>query len=212
MLFRKTLIFALIATLALPIHGQEATAPAAPPAGEQAKPATPPEARPSPPLQIVVVEGEGAKNDIRTGTAVAPQVRVTDDGGKPVPGAEVVFQLPMGGPSGVFNGWVRSQTVRTDEDGLAAATGYTPNEVEGRFNIKVTATYGDSKGSAVIAQSNVKGTQGRSGNKKWWILAIAAGAGVGIGVAAAAGGDSVSSVSASPVVITSGPVTVGGPK
>ncbi len=204
MLFRKALVIALSGALALPVCAQQ-TPPGATP------PAAPAEAPPGT-LQITVLEGEGAKNDIRTGTAVAPRVRVTTEDGKPVAGAEVVFQLPMGGPSGVFSGWVRTQTVRTGEDGIAAATGYTPNEVEGRFNIRVVATYGNSKGSAVISQSNIRGAQGRSGSKKWWILAIAAGAGAGIAAAAAAAGDSGTAATPSLVTITSGPVTVGAPK
>jgi hypothetical protein len=159
----------------------------------------------------VVLEGEGAKNDLRSGTAIAPRVQVLDEGGKPVPGAEVVFALPMGGASGIFHGWVRTQTVRTTEDGVASVTDYVPNEIEGRFNIKVTAKAGTQQATAVIAQSNVREGSQKSSNKKWWILAAAAaGAGIGIGIAAA-NGDSTGTVS-SPIVISAGAVTVGGPK
>ena len=56
-------------------------------------------------LKIVVVQGEGAKNNLRTRSATQPVVEVRDDSDKPVAGAEVVFQLPPAGPGGVFNGW-----------------------------------------------------------------------------------------------------------
>jgi len=66
-----------------------------------------------------VVQGEGAENNLRTRNATQPVVEVRDDGDKPVPGAEVVFQLPPAGPGGVFNGWMRTQTARTGPEGRA---------------------------------------------------------------------------------------------
>jgi len=232
-LLNKLLIIPVITALTFPLPAQPPGTPAPAPAKEpaiQAPAATAVTPAPSPAVQqpgtpapaaakekpgklkIVVLEGEGAKNDIKAGVGVAPRVQVLDEAGKPVPNAEVVFQLPMTGASAVFNGWVRTQTVRTDEDGQAAATGYQPNDVPGRFNIKVTATAGNSKGTAIIAQSNVNARATRASKKKWWILgAVAAGAGVALGVAAARDTTSSSSPS-SPVVITSGPVTVGSPK
>src|SRR6185503_21069676 len=76
-------------------------------------------------LKIVVIEGEGAKNNIRQRLAAQPVVEVRDEADKPVPGAEVVFQLPAAGAGGVFNGWMRTQTVKTNAQGQAAATGFT---------------------------------------------------------------------------------------
>ena len=116
-------------------------------------------------LKIVVIEGEGAKNSIRSKFATAPVVEVQDAEAKPVPGAEVIFQLPAAGPGGVFNGWMRTQTARTGSDGRAAATGMTPNDQEGRFNIKVSASEGAKRGSAVIAQANVKNGERHTGEK-----------------------------------------------
>jgi hypothetical protein len=167
-------------------------------------------------LVITVVEGEGGKNSIRNRTAVAPVVEVKDAGGKPVPGAEVVFQLPAVGPSGAFNGWLKTQTVRADEQGRAAATGYTPNTEPGRFNLKVTATSGTNTGSAVISQVNTDNGSSVSsgGNRGWvkWVAIIGGAAAVG-GIAAAAGGDDDSPAQTRiPVGITAGAVTVGGPR
>ncbi len=171
-------------------------------------------------LQVNVIEGEGAKNNIRSRTAAAPVVEVKDSTGTAVVGAEVVFQLPMMGPSGAFNGWLKSQTVRTDAQGRASVTGYQPNDEQGRFNIKVTATAGSDMGSVIVAQSNIAGTgQGNgtpSASKKKWVkpLAIVAGAAIAGGIVAGArGGDTPAAAAAAvPVTITPGAVTVGAPR
>jgi hypothetical protein len=167
-------------------------------------------------LKVVVIEGEGAKNGIRSKSATAPVVEVQDAESKPVPGAEVIFQLPAAGPGGVFNGWMRTQTARTGSDGRAAASGMTPNDQEGRFNIKVSASLGTKRGSAIIAQANVQnggnGTQAKSSRKGLWIaLAVLAAVGIGVGIAVASG-DSDSEPVTNPVSITPGPVTIGSPR
>jgi hypothetical protein len=171
-------------------------------------------------LKIVVVQGEGAVNNVRARTATQPVVEVRDENDKPVEGAEVVFQLPAAGPGGVFHGWMRNQTARTNAQGQAAASGFTPNEEAGRFNIKVTATTGKRTGTAVIAQSNAvngtgSGAQAKKSRKHLWIAigVIAAAAIVGGAVAASRGDDDgPSGATANPVTITPGPVTVGNPR
>jgi hypothetical protein len=166
-------------------------------------------------LKIAVVEGEGATNNIRSKTATPPVIEVHDDSDKPVSGAEVVFQLPAAGPGGVFHGWMRTQTARSDEHGRAIASGFTPNDEECRFNIKVTATSGSRTGSAVIGQSNTRsgGVQAKHSNKTLWVvLGMLAVGGVAAGVAATRGGSSSSAAVTNPVTITSGPISVGGPR
>jgi hypothetical protein len=167
-------------------------------------------------LKISVTEGEGAKNSVRSRTGTAPVVVVTDETDKPVSGAEVVFQLPMVGPSGVFNGWLKTQTVRTDEQGRAAATGYAPNAETGRFNIKVTATSGAQKGSAVIAQSNIEGstTSGSQSRTPWKLIGIIGGAALVGGIIAATTGGDNGAVAVNPtaVTVTPGTITVAPPR
>jgi hypothetical protein len=170
-------------------------------------------------LKIVVIEGEGAQNSIRSRSAVAPVVEVRDAADKPVAGAEVVFQLPAAGPSGTFHNWMRNQTVRTNAEGRAAVTGYAPNDEEGRLNIKVTATSGTKTATAIIAQSNVRGSgNGRSAGgsgRTWKILAVVGAVAVAGGVVAATRGDgngTSAGAAATPVTITPGTVTVGGPR
>jgi len=169
---------------------------------------------PSGNLKIVVLEGEGAKNNVRAKSATAPVVEVRDEADKPVSGAEVVFQLPATGPGGVFHGWMRTQTVRTDAQGKAASSGYTPNEEEGRFNIKVTATAGARTGSVIVAQSNVRGAAATGkGSHGWWkpVAAVAAVA-VVVAVVAATRGDNNTTTSSTAVTITPGAITVSGPR
>ncbi|MCS7025385.1 MAG: hypothetical protein NZV14_11335 [Bryobacteraceae bacterium] len=203
MRIRKCLAAGLVAALILP--AQQTTPPKPPESGG---------------LKIVVVQGEGAKNNIRSRTATAPVVEVRDSSDKPVSGAEVVFQLPSAGPSGNFYGWLKMQTVKTDENGRAAATGYTPNDEEGRFNIKVVASSGNATTSAVIAQSNVSngnaGSSARSSRPGWWKwAAVLGGAAVAGGVVAATRGGSTSSAATAtsrPISIGAGAITVGGPR
>jgi hypothetical protein len=205
---RGILVVILSAVLAVPPYavGQEkAAAPAnpAPPAG---------------PLKIIVIQGEGAVNSISGHTATQPVVEVRDEKDKPVVGAEVVFQLPAAGPGGVFQGWMRTQTVRTNEQGQAGTSGFTPTEEPGRFNIKVTATQGERSASAVIAQTNVQRTTSAgqavaSSSWKWKIIGLAGlGAVVGGIYAAKRGGNGTVATPAVPVTITAGSVTVAGPR
>ncbi|MCC6540556.1 MAG: hypothetical protein IT162_23610 [Bryobacterales bacterium] len=181
-------------------------------------------------LKINVVEGEGARNSVKNRVAVPPVVEVKDASDKIVTGAEVVFQLPLAGPGGAFNGWLRTQTVRTDENGKATVSGYTPNTEAGRFNIKVTATMGSQTGSAVIAQINVEGASDSTavsgggapktpaGMKKalpWKFIGPAIGAAAIGGIAAAlrgGNGTTTSTTNPVPVGISAGAITVGVPR
>ena len=169
-------------------------------------------------LEITVIEGEGAKNNVRARTAVAPVVEVKE-AGKPVEGAEVVVVLPAVGPSGSFHGWLKNQTVKTDAQGRAAVTGYAPNTEEGRFNIKVTATSGSKSGTAIIAQSNVSGPgaamSGTTKSRKglWTAIGvIGAGAVIGGVVAATRGDDSPTAAGKIPISVSAGAITVAGPR
>ena len=236
MLLKKGVVLALCAVLGMPLSAQQPAAgaasgyappsalallqaPPAPEPGQVAPAAVAPsvqQAKPEPPgiLKVEVLEGEGARNDIDAGTATSPKVKITDEAGNPVPGAEVIFTTPMGGASAMFHGWVRTQTVRSGEDGVAVATGYMPNEKAGRFSVKVTAAAGSRKGSAMIAQTNAGDqAEGKSSRTKWIVLGVAAAAAVGIiaGVAVA-GDDEPAGGAANPVTIRPGSITVGGPK
>jgi len=169
-------------------------------------------------LKIVVVQGEGAQNSIHARTTAPLVVEVRDDSDKPVEQAEVTFMLPSYGPGGVFNGWMRNQLARTNAEGRAQSQGFTPNEQEGRFNIRVTATSGSKTSNATIAQSNIVNggdSKLRSDRKKLWtVVAVVGGAALigGIVAATRGGSSSGSAAVAVPIGITPGPITVGGPR
>lgn len=177
-------------------------------------------------LNIVIVEGDGAVNNIRQRVAREPIVRVEDQNRKPVAGATVVFLLPSDGASGSFPGSQNMVTVQTNQNGEAVARGLRPNNVAGDFAIRVTASYQGSTATAVINQTNAllgagaaagaggAAAAGISG-KVLAIIGIAAAAAVGGGVYAATRGDSGNggpgTPPRTPTSIAIGSPTVGAP-
>ena len=105
-------------------------------------------------LNLVVVEGEGAINNIRQRTAREPIVQVQDENRRPVAGAIVTFTLPGRGPSGVFANGSQTLTVTTDQQGQAVARGLRPNNVQGDMQIRVNASHRGQTASTTITQTN----------------------------------------------------------
>jgi hypothetical protein len=169
-------------------------------------------------LRIVIVEGQGALNNIKL-RALKPVVVEVRLDGNPAPGASVTFNLPNQGPGGKFLNDTTSMTVTSDTQGRAASSAIHPNAATGAMPIRVAATLQGQTANITVNQTNVNGTSsstgGISGSTKLAIfLAIAGGAAVG-GIIASRGGSS-SSVSAPvappAIVITPGTPTVGGTK
>jgi len=141
-------------------------------------------------LNIVIVEGEGAINNLRQRVAREPIVQVEDENRKPVAGAIVIFMLPQNGASGAFADGSQTFSVVTGPDGRAAARGITTNNVKGDMQIRVTASHQGQTASAVIKMSNAAAAAGIS-PKTWTIVGIiAAAAVVGVVVATTSGGES----------------------
>lgn len=144
----------------------------------------------SPPaaIQLVVVQGEAAINNVGQRSSSDPVVRVDDEADKPVPGASVVFSLPTDGPSGVFGNGEKTLIVVTDARGEATAAGLRVNTLPGRLQIHVNASFRGRTARANITQFNMttpgKRAGGGSGGKVALILlAIAGAAGGGAAVA-----------------------------
>jgi hypothetical protein len=121
----------------------------------------------APKLNIVIVEGDGAINNIRQRTAREPIVQVEDENHKPVAGAAVLFSMNGQGAGGSFAGGAHSLTVVTDAQGRAVARGFHPNHAQGQFQMHVTASKNGQVANTNIAMSN----------------AVAAGAGASAGMA-----------------------------
>jgi len=189
--------------------------PAAAPGPAQETARTPPPTIEN--LKVLILEGDGAINDIEKHIIKIPVVEVRDDDDKPVEGVEVVFRLPVNGPGGSFPGGQTSKTTKTNAQGQAAATGLTLNNQTGRFEIKVTASIGNRVGQGTVSQTSalkVKvepekkthsgGLLGLSWKKVAIIGGITGGAIVAI-VLATRGSSSNPNIT-----ITPGPVTIGG--
>lgn len=121
-------------------------------------------------LKILIVEGEGAINNLRQRTAREPIVEVSDENNRPVAGALVVFLLPSSGPSGAFANGLQTLTVTTDSAGRAVATGFRPNQVTGQFKIDVQASFENRTARAAISQQIIS----RSPWLSWKTAAAAA--------------------------------------
>ena len=170
-------------------------------------------------LNLVIVEGDGATNNIRQRTAREPIVQVEDENHKPVAGAAVVFLLPDQGASGTFANGSHTLTVMTDAQGRAIAHGFHPNNVSGQFNMHVSASFQGKTATATISQTNVAAAAaaGAAGAgisvKLIVILAIAGAAAAGGAIAATRGGSSStpSTPATTTTTITPGTGTVGAP-
>ncbi|MCI0626672.1 MAG: hypothetical protein L0387_34335 [Acidobacteria bacterium] len=172
-------------------------------------------------LKIVILEGEGAINNIRQRTAREPIVQVEDENRKPVAGAMVLFTLPDSGPGALFADGSKSLIAYTDDKGQAKGKGLKPNSTVGAYQIVVNATAQGLKASSIINQSNALTAAAVAGGisaKLIAILAIAGGAAAAGVVAAKSGGNGGSPPPPTPTptptptaTITVGTPTVGGP-
>ncbi len=216
-------VMPVLADDALPQDSQQ---PAAAPAAPQA-PAQPPAPAPLPTvegLKVMVLAGRNEANDIQRKVMAPLVVEVLDQNDRPVEGAEVVFRFPLEGPSATFSGGRTSQTVRTNGQGEAAATNWMANNQTGRFQVHVSASYGNQVGDVTFAMANSTrvtqsgagvlnaGTEKRGGwlSPTWVKIAVAAGgAALVAGIILATRGGSASS--GRTVTITPGTPSIGGP-
>ena len=137
----------------------------------------------APKLNIIVISGEGAINNIKSRTARETIVEVRDENNKPVAGASVVFLLPNSGPGLVSSNGTRMITTMTDANGRAAARGLKPNGQSGRFNLQVRANHQQSFGQLVIAQSNIIAAGAAISGLTIALIAIGAAAAAGTAIA-----------------------------
>jgi hypothetical protein len=174
-------------------------------------------------LQVEIFRGGGAIHEDRIPEGKDVVVRVTDDEGKAVAGAAVVFQLPSDGPGGSFAEDSRFATVITDSEGLATAKGFQPNTQPGEFKITVTASYRDFQtATATVMQTNAEAVaqadvavERRGSSRAIAIAVVVAGAAAGLafGLGGSGGGSSPAPPPGPPpTVITPGNPSFGGPR
>jgi hypothetical protein len=173
-------------------------------------------------LNLVIIEGDGAINNIRQRTAREPIVQVEDENHKPVAGAAVVFLLPERGAGGTFSDGSHSLSVVTNSQGRATAHGMRFNNTQGQFQIQVTASFNGLTATTAITQSTAAAAgaggatvaaAGISG-KVIAIIAIAAAAAAGGTYYAVShsGSGSGSTTATAGTTITAGGAVVGPPK
>ena len=133
-------------------------------------------------LNIVIVEGEGAINNIRQRVAREPIVQVEDENHKPVAGALVTFLLPSNGPGATFADGSNTLTVQTDASGRATARGLRANRVDGQYQVRVTVSYQGLTASASFGMVNAVAAAAAAGgvlaSAKFWILMAVVGGAV----------------------------------
>jgi hypothetical protein len=151
-------------------------------------------------LLIRIVEGEGAVYPIGSRATRGITIQVTDETGKPVDNAAVVFRLPEDGPTGTFSSGMPTEVVPTGADGRANVWGMQWNRVTGPLEVRITAAKGQARAGTVCAlylsnaltnalsssEPRPSKAGGWRGHKKIWI-------GVGIAAAAFVGVAAVSS-------------------
>jgi hypothetical protein len=147
-------------------------------------------------------------------------VQITDETGRPLEGVTVSFRLPEEGPSGVFQGGMKTDISITAADGRAAVHGMRWNRVEGPFQVRITAAKGESRAGAICSQylSDTPAVQSfrpaGSGKKKWIALAAIAAGGAAAGLAIGMRGKAqtgLGSSGPSPVQIGLPTITIGRP-
>jgi hypothetical protein len=149
-------------------------------------------------LKILVLEGQGAINNISLRRSKEPVVEVTNENDAPVAGAVVTFMLPDAGPGGVFGDNSRILSVTTDEKGQAVGRGLRPNKVIGQDQILVSASYQGRSARTSITQTNAEpaaAVSHGSSKKLLWLVLVAGGA---AGAAFAARGSASSPATATP--------------
>jgi hypothetical protein len=168
-------------------------------------------------ISVVALEGEGVINNVRSPVARNLVVRVEDDDHRPVAAASVTFVLPSSGASGEFPNGARSVAVLTDNRGIAAARGFRTNQIPGKLDVYVVASYRGLRATAFISQM-IEGptaaaeAQARKGGGKWkWVgIGIAAAGGAGAGIYFGTQGRS--STSSAPISISAGQPVFGSPR
>lgn len=167
---------------------------------------------PAPPesLQITIIDGEDAVNNIRQRTAREPIVQVEDQNHKPIAGATVLFQLPNDGAGGAFHGGARTLTVTTDSKGQAVARGLKPNHVAGKYQIRVQASYQGKTTQTQINQNNIAAAAASTTTGIIVGIAVAAAVGLTAAMVATHTGSSATNLG-TPISISPGVGVAGAP-
>lgn len=165
-----------------------------------------------PKLNIAIIEGEDAINNISQRTAREAIVEVDDENHKPVAGALVTFALPNSGPTGTFANGSQLFTATTDARGRAVMRGLRPTS-QGKMQIRISATSNGKNGSTILTQNNVLAAVAAAVSLKLiLILALIGGAAAAGGIIAATRGGGNQNPANNTLILTPGSPSVGPPR
>lgn len=178
--------------------------------------ATSPElAVPKPKMNVAVVEGEAAINNIRKQKGNDIVVLVRDGNRNPLPRATVTFTFPPEGASAAVGDGRKTATVTAGSDGYAVLRGIKPNRVPGTMVVQVEAKHQDQTATATVTQFNMN-VESKGSSTKWLaVLGIVGAAAAGGAVMALRNSNGTTATPAAPptpIGITPGPGSVGPPR
>jgi hypothetical protein len=168
-------------------------------------------------LQIKVVEGEGVVHPPGVRSPRPLVVEVTDETGRPVPGAAVSFHLPENGPGGIFANGLRTEIVITDSHGRATLHGLQANRIAGRFQVRILASKEQARAGTVSFQyvaepkagaPAISASASTPSHRKWIVIGAGIAGGVAAGLLASHGSGSSP---AAPVIAPAPSFTIGAP-
>lgn len=164
-------------------------------------------------LNLIVIEGDGAINNVKQRVTREPIVQVEDENRKPVAGAVVAFTLPNQGASGSFVNGSRMLTVTTDANGRATMSGMRANNVPGKMEIRVNASHRGQSASTTLTATNIAaaGAAIATGTLVTILAVVGGAAAAGIAVAATRGNGTTTPAS-TPTVVSPGSPSVGPPR
>ncbi len=108
---------------------------------------------------ITVVAGTPQNTGVGGVFGTALQAKVVDPFGNPVAGVSVVFAAPTTGASGTFAGGLSNITATTNSQGIATATAFSANSVQGSYTVTASVT-----GILTNAQFQLTNTVGAAAN------------------------------------------------
>ncbi len=164
-------------------------------------------------LQIQVLEGDGAVHLPGTRSPRFLTVQVTDETGKPAPGAAVSFHFPEDGPGGSFTNGLRTDVSTTDARGRASSRAVQFNRTGGRFQVRIFASKEQARAGMAsfqyVAETASAGVKAHSRSHAKWIGIIAAVAAGGIAGGVLAGrSNTAAAATPSPGTVSIGTPTI----
>jgi hypothetical protein len=167
-------------------------------------------------LQIQVVAGEGAVHAPGSRSARPLTVAVTDETGKPVPGAAVSFHLPEEGPGGTLASGLRTDVAIADAQGRVSLRGLQVNRIPGRFAIRIVASKEQARAGTMSSQYIAEPQSGaasaaKKGRAKWVVVAALVGGGAAAGILSAGRGTATGSPSTPAAIAAPVTITIGSP-